>query len=153
MRKFLQMLSAFHHNKILDFLNVKQVVRNFLGKFPENPKIVKFAKCKPLTRKFRGENHIKQKFWVNVSFLIGCWFDFIPNRNFWPNGSSLKFTEIQTTVFHESIAPPVSPTFSLQAPNFLPNKKREALCLWPLPRSRFQFIQNKHFNLIPCLIF
>jgi hypothetical protein len=37
----------------------------FLRKFPENPKIIEFSKCKPFNQtfwKFRGENQIEQEF-------------------------------------------------------------------------------------------
>ena len=141
LRKFLQMLSAFHHNKILDLLNVKQVIRNFLGKFPENPKIVKFAKCKPLTGKFRGENHIKQKFWVNnVSFLIGCWFDFISKSKFLAQwfviGSLPKF---KPQFFTKAQRPRCLLLFLFKRLTFCPTKKER--------RFVYGLYQDRDFNL------
>ena len=54
-----------------------------------------------------------------------------------------KFPEFQTTVFHESIAPSVSRSFSVEVPNF---QRPQARCPWPLPRSRFNSKLAFQFN-------
>jgi hypothetical protein len=55
------------NEKFENFRNGGKWYDNFLGKFPEIPKIVEFPKCEPFNRKFRKlreERQIERKFSV-----------------------------------------------------------------------------------------
>ena len=53
------------NQKFRNFRNGDKWYRNFLGRVPENPEIVKFPKSEPFKRKilkFQNENQMEQKF-------------------------------------------------------------------------------------------
>jgi len=54
---------------ILELLKEGQRYRNFVVKFPENPKIVQFSKCEPFNKKiwrFKKKSQMEQKLPINI---------------------------------------------------------------------------------------